>query len=179
MTDYTHLSEEERVRIYELRQAGLSITKIGKELDRPTSTVSRELKRNKSESGHYLPDTAQQKAKDRHKREKRLVRNEALRAYVIDQICSFGRTPEIVSGTLKNREKKLGYVCHETIYAWIYSKEGKKEKLWKNLKRHKTKRGLRKSRRAGVSMIPNRVSIHDRPAVINEKKRWGIGKAIL
>lgn len=161
------------MRIYELRQSGLSKAKIGKALGRPTCTITRELYRNKDTRGHYLPDTAQQKALARNRRGKRLEKNEDLRAYVIDHLCSFGWTPEQIAGALKTREPALGYVCHESIYAWIYSHGSKKIKLWKHLKRHKAKRGLRKSRGSGVSRIPQRISIHERSAVINSRNEFG------
>jgi len=64
-------------------------------------------------------------------------------------------------------------VSHETIYSWIYSPPLKSEKLWQYLTRRKRKRGLRKSKSAGASRIPNRISIWDRPKVIENRKEFG------
>ncbi|MDP1974788.1 MAG: IS30 family transposase [Alphaproteobacteria bacterium] len=86
--------------------------------------------------------------------------------------CHFW-TPEQIAGYLRHRQKKLRAISHETIYSWIYAKAQKQEKLWKFLPRHKAKRGLRKSIKAGLSSIPNRISIHDRPKIIEQKKDFG------
>jgi len=64
-------------------------------------------------------------------------------------------------------------VSHETIYTWLYQKTQRLEKLWKFLPRHKAVRGLRKSKGAGASRIQSRVSIHDRPKVVDERKEFG------
>lgn len=89
------------------------------------------------------------------------------------KLCCHYWTPKQISGWLKHRQTELPAICHESIYAWIYSKPQKKEKLWKFLPRHKGKRGLRKYQGAGVSRIPNRVSIHKRPKSVENKKNFG------
>jgi transposase len=57
-----YLSEDERVRIADLRQAGLGVRAIAGQLGRSPSTVSRELRRNCDASGQYRPFTAQRLA---------------------------------------------------------------------------------------------------------------------
>ena len=88
-------------------------------------------------------------------------------------------TPEQISGWLQHRQTELPSVCSETMYAWIYKAQQKKEKLWKFLPRHKSKRGLRKSVHAEVSCIPNRVSLHERPKVFGNKRHFGHWEADL
>lgn len=87
-------------------------------------------------------------------------------------------SPEQIAASLRHHKDRRGteslpYICHESIYSWIYRHEQKKEKHWKFLKRHKAKRGLRKSRGAGASRIPGRVSIHQRPLVVAERQEIG------
>ncbi|MDE2955723.1 MAG: helix-turn-helix domain-containing protein [Bacteroidota bacterium] len=53
-----HLSEGERHQIYALREQGLSIRAIAKQLERSASTISRELRRNKRSDGAYDPEEA-------------------------------------------------------------------------------------------------------------------------
>ncbi len=65
--DYTHISEAERYQIYALKKAGISQSqsKIALQLNRNTSTISRELRRNKGLKGYRLKQ-AQLKAVTRN-----------------------------------------------------------------------------------------------------------------
>lgn len=53
MNSYTHLSLNERKRIFVLNQRGLTIVEIAKRLKRHRSTIYRELNRN-STNNYYL-----------------------------------------------------------------------------------------------------------------------------
>src|SRR5689334_7128353 len=54
-----YLSEQERVRIADLRQAGHGVRAIAEQTGRSPSTISRELRRNRDpDSGQYRPFTA-------------------------------------------------------------------------------------------------------------------------
>ncbi|QFU91969.1 helix-turn-helix domain-containing protein [Amycolatopsis sp. YIM 10] len=63
------LTHEERRRIARWLADGLGYAEIGRRLDRPTSTISREVARNGT-SGDYRPDHAQQVAGHRARRSK-------------------------------------------------------------------------------------------------------------
>ena len=56
------LSQDERIEIADLRHAGLSIRQIAHRLGRAPSTVSRELRRNATESWGYRPFDAHHRA---------------------------------------------------------------------------------------------------------------------
>ena len=174
MERYKQLSMEERQKIYEMKQSGTSRYQIARALGRSRSTIGRELKRNQAPYGdYYWPDTAQSLAFKRKKKQFRLERDLPLQEFVVDHLCSLGWSPEQIAGYLKHRQKALPAISHESIYAWIYSSERKEDKLWQHLPRHKKKRGLRKSRGTGIYTIPQRTSIHDRPAVVMEKQEDG------
>lgn len=173
MKKYHHLTPEEREQISMLRQSKSSIMQIALALGRPKSTISRELKRNQAPPGQYWPDTAQTLALSRRRRGSRLDRDEALKDFIITKLCCHFWTPEQIAGCLKHRQRKIKPISHESIYAWLYKPDQKKEKLWKFLTRHKAKRGLRKSRGAGVSRIPNRVPIQNRPKSVENKRDFG------
>lgn len=64
-TRYRHLTIEDRCEIARLHSAGHSIRQIAESLDRPPSTVARELKRNGSKPQGYQPSYAQQQARAR------------------------------------------------------------------------------------------------------------------
>ena len=122
-----YLSEDERVRIADLRRAGLGVRAIARTVDRSASTVSRELRRNQDPgSGQYRPFTAQQLAAGRRARPGRgkLLRDPVLRRFVADRL-ERRWSPEQVSQALRqefpgDRERHL---VHETIYQAVYRPE--------------------------------------------------------
>lgn len=83
------LSEDERVRIGDLRQAGLGVRAIAGQLGRSPSTVSRELRRNcQPGSGQYRPFAAQRLAAERRARPGRgkLNADPVLRQFVASRL---------------------------------------------------------------------------------------------
>lgn len=173
MRKYRQLSFDERVKIGEMRASKSTITQMASSLGRPRSTIWREIRRNQAPPGEYWPDTAQRKTQMRRYRGCVLDHNEELKDFVVTKLSCHFWSPEQIAGTLKTRQKDLPEVSHETIYSWIYAPAQKREKLWKYLTRHKAKRGLRKSKGAGLSRIPHRVSIHDRPQTVSQKQEFG------
>lgn len=177
MRSYTQFNLNERMTLAEMKQNGCSLAVIAEAVGKNKSSISRELRRNVSGS-HYWPDTAHNMARSRKGKTARIESHPGLEAYIINQLCGHYWTPEQISASLRHHKnwrgtEHLPYVSHETIYTWIYRKPQKTNKLWKFLPRHKAKRGLRKSKRAGVGIIPNRVSIHQRPACVAEGKAFG------
>lgn len=49
--DYTHLTEEERYQIYDLKREGYNQAQIAAQIGRSASTLSRELHRNAGDRG--------------------------------------------------------------------------------------------------------------------------------
>ena len=58
---YNQLTDDERIEIYAMGQAGNSIREIAKALGRHRSTINREINRNAGQKG-YRPKQAQKKA---------------------------------------------------------------------------------------------------------------------
>ena len=82
-------------------------------------------------------------------------------------------TPEQIAGWLRcGNERGLRTICHETIYAWIYSPGAKADKLWKLLPRRRARRGFRAARKPKCT-IKDRRSIHDRPNEIEDRRQGG------
>jgi transposase, IS30 family len=80
----SYLSEDERVRIGDLRRAGHGVRAIAAELHRPPCTISRELRRNAEDGGQYRPFAAQRLAVERRARPGRgkLLADPVLREFV-------------------------------------------------------------------------------------------------
>jgi transposase, IS30 family len=85
---YGQLSLEDRCEIARLSANGSSIRQIAAALDRPPSTISRELKRNGGAQVGYKPSYAQQQTQARRWKGSRLERDESLRAAVIERLAS-------------------------------------------------------------------------------------------
>ena len=64
---YHQFTSEERFCLWELLEKGHSIRAISRAIGRAPSSVSRELKRNRSQKGNYHPLPAQRKASQRRK----------------------------------------------------------------------------------------------------------------
>ena len=161
---YKQLSLEDRCEIARLSANGSSIRQIAAALDRPPSTICRELKRNQGATLGYRPDHAQQKMRARRWSGARLTREHDLRRTVLECLGR-GWSPEQVAGRL-TRERGRKVISHETIYRFIYAQIRRTGDFsWRRyLPRGKSKRGIRRKRGGSpASFIEGRVSLAERP----------------
>lgn len=173
---YTQLTSEERDRIAVLRAAGKNISQIAKVLGRNKSTICRELTRNKSPIyNSYLPTRAHERAVKR-KREagkRPRLKNKATMSYVIKKL-RLGWSPEQIAGRLPH-EITDHTISHEAIYQFIYDKQTLREMDLRPFlpRRHRKRLPYGHSRKHRKLHIPQRVSIKERPAHINERLEYG------
>ena len=159
--NYTHLTQQERYQIYALKKAGHTQIEIANVLERNASTISRELSRNSGGRG-YRPKQAHCSSIDRRAMNARTV-DEATWQFAQEMIM-MQWSPEQISGHAD--------ISPETVYQRVYANKQAGGLLWKNLrcqKKHKKRYG--KIDRRG--MIPNRLSIEDRPAIVETRSRIG------
>ena len=116
---YKQLSLEERCEIARLSAGGSSIRQIAAALDRPPSTISRELNRNSGVQVGYKPSYAQQQMRARRWTGSRLEREAGLRRAVLERLGR-GWSPEQVAGRLA-REHGRKVISYESIYRFIYA----------------------------------------------------------
>ena len=168
--NYQHFSAVERETLYALLQAGKSKPDIAKVLDRHKSTIYRELGRNNSSVG-YLPDRAQGKYIERRQKANFLDQESSIRNRIMS-LLKKGYSPKQIEMQLEKEtgEKKIS---HESIYQFIYSPEGKRLNLGSCLARKRKKRKVRKTHSKKRTPIPNRVSIHKRPSIIDKREEFG------
>lgn len=126
---------------------------------RAASTIQREYNRNKTKTGRYNPVLANEMAMERRER---IVTNSALRPGVLKRAIGLLRekrwSPEQISGSLKLEGINIST---ERIYQEI-RRDPELHRYCHHKMRHR--RHQDKPRKAaGKSLIPNRVSIHDRP----------------
>ena len=157
---------------------GKSLRQVGFYLGRSPSSLSRELRRN-VKKGRYRPHLAHQTAlRRRHEtfRKKSILQsNLELRKKVVSGLRE-GWSPEIIAGFLKKEAAGKTVVNVETIYRWIYSYD---KSLIKHLVRSHPKRRPRWARPWPNRLIPERVSITNRPMEINLRQGAGHWEADL
>jgi transposase, IS30 family len=168
---YTQLTNLERHQIYCLHADNISDAEIGRRLGRAKSTISREIKRNKT-NGLYLPDTAEVLTKERRWRGCKIERDKELRDYILQRLAMENWSPLRISGKMKV-DKTTSYACPETIYRFIYSPAGKPYQLYEHLFKAKPRRTLKQGRKPRKILIPNRISIHDRPEQATNRAEVG------
>ncbi len=169
MSNYTRLHLGERRSIATFLSMGTKTKSIAEKIGRHRSTIYREIKRNKLAEG-YLPGKAHELAKKRHPCPLNKIDTDPELNYFVINGLNKGWSPEQISGRLR-RFKKGFYVCHESIYRYVY--RHKSEGLYKLLARKKPKRCFGMSRKFGQKgQLLNR-NISYRPAEINLRKTFG------
>ena len=168
---YRQLTYEQRYQIEALKKEGLSQRAIAMNIGVHYSTISRELKRNRLDDGEYSAQSAaiSTRLRYQYKSKNRRVGKEHIR--YIHKRLSEGWSPEQISGRMAL--DGLSSLSHETIYQYVYTNQRNGGKLYLHL-RHKN--GKYTKRSAGYrsrGQIKNRVSINERPAIVETKSRIG------
>ncbi len=169
---FRHLQYDERCQIQALHQQGFSVTAIAAPLQRPKSTVCRELQRNAGPSG-YHHEQAQQLARERRQR---AVTGPRKLQPPIWNLISDGLqrdwSPEQVADSLK----RVGAVS--VNFSWLDQRIRQDRAQGGSLDTYLRQRG--KPRRckatrgsAGRGCIPGRRDLSERPAIVDSKQRCG------
>jgi IS30 family transposase len=166
---YHHFNIDEREVILKMRAQQASLEEIGRRLNRPKGTISRELRRNVSSTGDYKPHLAQRYYEQRRVESKepyRLERNSSLRSYVQTRLKKYW-SPEQISDSIKGKISPL------TIYSYIYRDQASGGSLYRFLRRSHRWRRKRRKRPDHRGQMPDRRMIDRRPKVANERRRVG------
>ena len=171
MMNYTQLTREQRYQIYALQKAGHNQTEMASIIGVHKSTVSRELSRNRGQRG-YRPKQAQTSAGVRKHQQTRAAatRIDAATWLQVESLLRQDWSPEQISGHLK-RELKLS-LSHERIYQHIYTDKAAGGDLHHHLRCQK-KRRKRYGSYDRRGHIPQRVSIEERPQIVETRGRIG------
>lgn len=170
MNSYKQLTYEQRCQIYILKKSGMSQQAIADTIGVSQSAISRELKRNTGERG-YRHHQAQQKSDERRAEAAKAIKMTPDMIQLIESKLREKWSPEQISGwLLDEREERLSY---ETIYLYIWADKASGGKLFTHLRRKGKSYQPRGKSQAGRGHIKNRISIDERPAIVDEKKRVG------
>jgi len=164
-----HLTREQRYQISALLQRGTKQKEIARIIGTSESTVSRELRRNSSKRA-YSARLAQEFAEERKERfGRRRKFTQEIEKRVRYQLEAEQWSPEQIVG--RSKKEGLPMVSHERIYQYIREDKQKGGTLYKNC-RHRLKHRKRPVGGKKV-VIPDKVSIEQRPEIINNRERFG------
>ncbi len=182
MKHYKQLTLSQRYQIQSLLQVGITQTGIADVLGVNKSTISRELKRNLpargQTAGKYIGEHAQRKTDYRHYNKPKLIRlTSQLKTRIANLMMVERWSPELIAKRLSKEGESC--VSHETIYQWIWTTKHshhRKHASYKNLHKYLKHTGRRQKRRNlkdNRGSITQRVSIEQRPKVVEQRNRIG------
>ena len=135
------------------------------------SVVYREVKRNGLKRGGYNAAQAEELAKERKERFGRTRKLTQKVQQLIREKLYQEWSPEQIAGYC--RKNHIDMVSHETIYQFIYQDKKQGGLLYKKLriacKPYRKRYGHYDHR----GKIPDRISIEQRPEIVNQKQRYG------
>jgi IS30 family transposase len=180
---YRQLDLDQRRTLFRLVEARTPVGEIARRLGRHPSTIYRELGRDRFRDGDrgfcgYFPLNAQELARRRRQRRRKLAADEGLRAHVTERLEA-GWSPQQIAGRLRREADGGPTVCHETIYRHVYGPEGREDGLYRHLPRARRRRGSRYGRRPRATVIPRERWIESRPAGVEDRETFGHWEADL
>jgi len=170
MKHYQQLTYELRCQIYVLKKRGYSQREIARSIEVNQSTVNRELMRNTGARG-YRYKQAQEKASQRRNKASKATKMTPSMIALIESKLRFEWSPEQISGWIfKDKQESIS---HESIYLHVWANKKTGGDLYTYLRRQGKKYDKRRNGKSTRGQIKNRVSIDDRPSVVDEKSRVG------
>lgn len=182
MKKYKQLNLEQRYQIGALLGAGKNKSEIANIVGVHKSTISRELKRNigtrGQHAGTYVPRLAADKTNKRHKTKHKAIK---LTKALKDQAAGWLRTEHLSPELIAVEWNCMGIegVSLECIYQWIWEckKSNRQEDLpYKDLYlflRHGRRRFKRGNYRHTRGSLKGRISIEERPKIVDSRERLG------
>lgn len=179
---YYQLTQEQRYKLEGYLNTGINQTESALLLGVNKSTISRELKRNVPRRGSgskiYSGKKAQDKTQIRHQEKNKWIKfSESLITQMKEWMIQKRYSPELVAAQWV--KDGCAGVSHETMYKFIWmAKHSNKGSMSEYKDLHKLlKHGKRRRKRGNYKdargLIPNRVSIEKRPAIVEKRKRFG------
>ena len=175
MNKYIRLTLADREEISRGLAAKWTFSHIAHNINRPVSTVSREVKGNCKSKRCYRAIRANKKAhriRHRQKQLKKLESSERLRNYVLEKL-RLKWSPEEIAKRLKTdyATDMTMQASYETIYTYLYClpRGSLKKELLKCLRQERKYRHNRKAIHAKRSTITDFLSISERPEEVKDR----------
>ena len=170
MRHYQQLAYDQRCQISALKERGCSQREIAESIGVSQSTVSRELARNTGFRG-YRHKQAQNRANKRRKEAAVATKMTLQMITLIELKIRLEWSPEQISGWLLEEREEL--ISHETIYLHVWADKKAGGDLYTYLRRQGKKYDKRRNGKASRGQIKNRISIDERPEIVEDKSRIG------
>ena len=155
-----------------MRKQNFPMGEIAAAIGKHKSTISRELRRNcDRRSGRYDADLAQRKCERRQKEKPHRVRFAEEVRLRVEAMLREDYSPEQVVG--RCRLEGLECVSVETIYQYVWGDKRRGGDLHTHLRRKGRKYRKRGAKKDSRGVIRDRVSIDERPKVVDDKSRFG------
>ncbi len=168
---YQQLTQGKRYQLYALLKKGFSQTEIAHDIGVNKSTVSRELSRNSKVAG-YCPEAAERLKTKRKKSAHKSKKTDERHMKIIKKALLLGWSPGNTSIRM-TIEMPDTAVSHTTLYRLIAADKAQGGVLYKSLPRFGKSRWKGGKRKAGRSLIPDRVDITKRPEIVEQRARIG------
>lgn len=157
--NYHHLTRKERGMISQYSSEHVSIREMARRLKRDASTISREIRRNKSQRG-YKANYAHACYIERRQLCCRtmLFKNEALAEYVTDKLL-LTWSPEQIAGRIRldYPDDQRMRISHTSIYRWLkYGFLPQSAQLSTKLRHYGHKHGETRGKRVGMRELKTR-----------------------
>ena len=167
---YQQLTYAQRCQISALKKSDNTQREIADIIGVSQSTVSRELTRNSGSRG-YRYNQAQNWTVERRKNAMKPTKMTRSMIKTIEFKLGMEWSPEQISGWLS--EFQNTNISHETIYLHVWANKKAGGDLYTHLRQRGKKYDKRRNGKSTRGQIKNRVSIDDRPEVVDEKSRVG------
>ncbi|MDX2291187.1 MULTISPECIES: IS30 family transposase, partial [Streptomyces] len=163
---------ELRAKIAALHSAGLTQAAIGAHIGRDQSVISRELRRNGTGAG-YCCRQAERQATERRQAASAPPRklDDRLLALIVSKLRQEEWSPQQISQWLKRTQQVS--LSHERIYQIIWADKEAGGTLYRQLRRSGKSYNKRANKLAGRGIIPGRIDIDQRPAIVDARTRIG------
>lgn len=173
-----YLSQDDGIEIADGLKAGEPVKSIANRIGKSYQTVYREIARNKKPNGRYQPWYAHAQAHQRRRRPRprRVTYDDPLRAAIAGKLQKHW-SPAQVSRWLRRRwpKRRSWHLCHETNYEAVYRGLIVVADLQtlRTGRTYRLKRGRGRTRDGALKQSTKMKSIHDRPAVVEERRQVG------
>ena len=171
MSHYKQLTIMQRCQIYTLKKRNFSQREIAKDINCSQSTISRELKRNTGLK-NYRFKQAQELTSARRLAACKPTKMTPEFIFKVERLIEEEDwCPEVISGSLLINEGIK--ISHQTLYSHIWKNKKQGGDLYLHLRRQGKKYLHRINGKSCKGQIIGRVSIDERPQVVDEKTRIG------